>query len=110
MNRLEPLLPYMTNSPDANAQKVFNALAQPAVISGKGNKYYLFVYHPKTRGIQYDKYPLVQLIGTHKFGFTAYNYHWGEARQYRSSANLYRLNDEEFQTAQGIPLAKFLHS
>ena len=84
-------------------------LTEPEIVPDP-DKYYVFVYKAKTPGITYDQHPLIQCTGVYKWGFTGYNYHWNESRQYSWAevlSNLYELNEDEFSTAQEIPIALF---
>ena len=74
------------------------------------NKYYTFVYKAKTPRITYDMYPLILCGSTYNWGFNGLNVHWNTIRQYSYGevlSNVYELSEEEFQSLQGVPLAKF---
>ena len=74
------------------------------------NKYYTFVYKAKTPRITYDMYPLILCGSIYNWGFNGLNVHWNTIRQYSYGevlSNVYELSEEEFQSLQGVPLAKF---
>lgn len=78
-------------------------------ISPQPNKYYLFVYKAKTPG-RYDQHPLILCGGVYNKGFTGYNSHWGEMRQYSYGgvvSNLYEITEGEFGILENAPLALF---
>ena len=77
--------------------------------SPEPNKYYLYVYKATTPG-RYDQHPLILCGGVYNKGFTGYNVHWGESRQYSYGgvvSNLYEVTEEEFGILQKAPLALF---
>ena len=83
----------------------------PSGIVPQPNKYYTFVYKAKTPGITYDTFPLILCGSVFPTGFNGMNVHWGEVRQYswgEVRSNLYELNQAEYETLQGIPLANFV--
>jgi len=73
------------------------------------NKYYTFVYNPKTPNIEYDQHPLIMSGDVFPWGFTGYNVHWGEIRRYvwAGSSNLLEMTEQEFQIVSQFPLARF---
>ena len=82
----------------------------PSEIIPDPNKYYTFVYKAKTPNLQYDQHPLILCGNVFKWGFTGYNFHWNEIRQYSWAevlSNLYEVSEEEFEIVKDIPLAKF---
>ena len=98
-----------TGSPDYNMSLLLEYLTADE-ITPQANKYYVFVYKAKTPNIRYDQHPLILCGNVFKWGFTGYNYHWNEIRQYTWGevlSNLYELSEEEFSIVQDIPLAKF---
>ena len=109
MNRLGNIEEQFTGSPQKNMSTLLSYLNDPEIIP-QPDKYYVFVYKAKTPNIQYDQHPLIQCIGVYQNGFTGFNYHWNEARQYSWGevlSNLYELSDEEFNIVQDIPIAYF---
>ena len=109
MNRLESISGEFTKGPLYNMELMLSYLTEPEIVPDP-DKYYVFVYKAKTPGITYDQHPLIQCTGVYKWGFTGYNYHWNESRQYSWAevlSNLYELNEDEFSTAQEIPIALF---
>lgn len=109
MNRLASIQSEFTEGPDYNMQLLLSYLT-PSEIVPDANKYYTFVYKAKTPNLQYDQHPLILCGNVFKWGFTGYNFHWNEIRQYSWAevlSNLYELSEEEFNIVQDIPLAKF---
>ena len=108
MNRLEGIVDEFTTGPDYNMQLLLSYLTDPEVVP-QANKYYVFVYKAKTPNIQYDQHPVILCGNVFKWGFTGYNFHWNEIRQYsfgEVKSNLYGLTEEELEIVNGIPLAK----
>jgi len=59
MNIVDRLIPLTKGKgPDGCMQILLNSLS-PSQIIPQVDKYYVFVYKAKTRGIVYDKYPFV---------------------------------------------------
>lgn len=109
MNQLANITGEFTGGPDYNMRLLLSYLTESEVVP-EANKYYVFVYKAKTPNIQYDQHPLVLCGNVFKWGFTGYNFHWNEIRQYSWAevlSNLYELNEEEFDIVKDIPLAKF---
>ena len=95
--------------PDYNMSLLLDYLIADEIVP-QANKYYVFVYKAKTPNIRYDQHPLILCGNVFKWGFTGYNFHWGEIRQYswgEVRSNLYELNDEEFSIVENINIAKF---
>ena len=98
-----------TGSPDYNMSLLLDYLTADE-ITPQANKYYVFVYKAKTPNIRYDQHPLILCGNVFKWGFTGYNFHWDEIRQYSWGevlSNLYELNEEEFSIVENINIAKF---
>jgi hypothetical protein len=109
MNRLESIKGEFTEGPDYNMRLLLSYVT-PSEIIPDPNKYYVFVYKAKTPNLQYDQHPLILCGNVFKWGFTGYNFHWNEIRQYSWAevlSNLYELTEEEFDIVKDIPLAKF---
>ncbi len=82
----------------------------PSSIVPEEQKFYVFVYKAKTPNITYDQYPFIQCYDVHPWGFRGFNYHWEEPRNYTWGeviSNIYEILDNEVETVQQIPLAKF---
>ena len=109
MNRLESIVPQMKGKPVYNMSLLLAKLT-PSTIVPRPDKYYVFVYRAKTPNIRYDTHPLIMCQNIYKWGFTGYNFHWGEPRQYTWNeviSNLYEIYEQEVQTAQQLPIAQF---
>ena len=107
MNRLEGL--NFDTKPTYNMRLVMSTLSDSTIVPSP-NKYYTFVYKAKTPRITYDMYPLILCGAITRYGFTGYNVHWNQSRQYTFGevlSNLYELSDEEFSYLQNVPLAFF---
>lgn len=112
MNRIRAISSEFTGGPDYNMGMLLGFLTESEIVP-EADKYYVFVYKAKTPNIQYDQHPVIMCSGVYKWGFTGFNVHWNESRQYSWAevlSNLYELSEEEFQTVQDIPLAKFKYS
>ena len=109
-NRLEKVSQQATGGPVYNMKILLGNLT-PSGIVPEVNKYYVFVYKAKTRGIVYDKYPFVTCSSIFKWGFIGFNYHWNEYRRYSWNeivSNLYEINELELNTMEQFPIAKFV--
>ena len=76
-------------------------------------KYYIFVYNPKTSGIQYDQNPLEADTDEIRWGFRGINNHWNGSRQYTGNevaGQLYQVNDSELNHLDSIPFQHFRYS
>jgi hypothetical protein len=68
--------------------------------------YYIFVYNAKTPNVRYDQNPLVAVTNVYKWGFRAFNYHWGEERQYtwdEVAGGMYEVYQEELSDLRRLP-------
>ena len=77
------------------------------------DKYYVFVYKAKTKGIMYDAHPFVIVTGVFQWGFSGYNLHWEESRRYSWNevvSNLYVVPDEELTSVSNYPIANIKSS
>ena len=112
-NRIDRLVPKVQGvGPDRAMQILINSLS-PSDIIPKQDKYYVFVYKAKTRGIVYDRYPFVNVSSIFKWGFIAFNFHWNEYRRYSWTelvSNLYEINELELNTMESFPIAKFIQN
>ena len=109
-NRIERLVPLANSGPDKNMQILLNNLG-PSTIVPDQDKYYVFVYKAKTKGITYDKYPFIVCTALFKWGFIGFNFHWNEYRRYTWKeivSNLYEIYESELNTMESYPIAKFI--
>ena len=109
MNQLEGISSEFSSGPDYNMGLLLSYLTESEIVP-EADKYYVFVYRAKTPNIKYDQHPVIMCTGVYKWGFTGFNYHWMESRQYSWGevvSNLYELSEDEFEIVQDIPLAKF---
>jgi len=110
-NRIRPILNDLYGNEDADdlMLSILGVLKESGKVPSVG-KYYVFVYNPKTSGIQYDQNPLVGVTDVFKWGFRAINFHWGESRQYtwnEVAGQLYEVYANELRDLQQIPFGKF---
>ena len=112
-NRVDRLVPLTKGKgPDRCMQILLNSLS-PSDIIPQVDKYYVFGYKAKTRGIVYDKHPFVTCSSIFKWGFIGFNYHWNEYRRYSWNeivTNLYEINELELNTMEQFPIAKFIRN
>ena len=109
MNKIEAIRDQFTGGALYNMNLLLTYLTESEIIP-QPDKYYVFVYKAETPGITYDQHPLVQVGSVFNWGFTGYNFHWEEPRQYSWGevlSNLYELSEEEFNIVQDIPIAYF---
>ena len=71
-----------TEDPDDLMIELMEALGDTVTPVPDVGKYYVFVYNPKTSGIQYDQNPLVAVTDVFRWGFRGINFHWNGYRQY----------------------------
>jgi len=105
-NRILDILPGAeNNSPEQNMKNLLNVLT-PSVIIPEVDKYYVFVYKAKTKGIVYDQHPLVVVTGIFRWGFTGHNFHMGPRRYTWGEiiTNLYLVEDWELNTIENFPI------
>ncbi|WVQ00045.1 hypothetical protein [Synechococcus phage MA10] len=107
MDRVAKLLPLAAGkSPVSNMRDLLDILDGNTIIPDT-DKYYVFVYKAKTKGIAYDQHPLVYVTGVFRWGFTGINEHMG-ARRYTWAeviTNLYEVPDEELNSVEKLPIA-----
>ena len=106
MNRVEPLLQRTSNNPTFNMKLLLDNLA-PGEIVPEPDKYYVFVYKAKTKGIQYDQYPFIVCTSVFPWGFTGYNFHWEESRRYTWQeviTNIHEIKDNELNDMMKYPI------
>ena len=96
-------------SPEQNMSLLYGRYSGPTIIVPEPNKYYVFVYNAKTKGIQYDQHPVIISGSIFSWGFTGFNVHWEEVRRYtwKETSNLLELSEDEFEVVSKLPLARF---
>lgn len=112
MDRIEKLLPRANSNPGRNMQILLSNLS-PSTIIPDPDKYYVFVYKAKTKGIVYDMYPFVVCTSLHRWGFIGFNFHWNAHRRYSWAdivTNLYEIQEEELNSMEQYPIAKFVRN
>ena len=73
-------------------------------------KYYTFIYTAKTKGVEYDEFPLVAVTEIQRWGFKGINFHWGQPRQYtwfEVDSRLLEIKQNEIEYLRSLPYAKF---
>ena len=80
-------------------------------------KYYTFVYYAKTKGIRYDRHPLIRGGVILPKGFNGLNFHWfNQIRQYNTAdgdrlvSPLYEVTGSELNTLRKIPYRKIIQN
>ena len=106
-NRIFPLVKKLTGmeSADDLMLEILNVLTETKQ-PPKPNKFYVFVYNAKTANIRYDQNPLILVTGVYPWGFTGFNYHWGESRQYtwdEVAGGMYEVYKEEINDLRRLP-------
>ena len=112
MNRIEPLMERLGNNPRSNMFLLLNKLS-PGGIVPQPDKYYTFVYTPKTRNIRYDMNPFIKCTSIHKWGFVGFNYHWDEHRRYtwqEVATNIFEIYEDEVEDMRNFKTAFFRNS
>ena len=107
-NRIKPLFERVGTKASSNMYLLLNTLS-PGIIVPEPNKYYTFVYTAKTPKIRYDQHPFILCGSLFKWGFTGYNFHWGEVRRYNwaDCSNLFEVYDNEVSDMEKFPIALF---
>ena len=108
MSRI-PTLANAHGSPEYNMKLLLRKLGPPEIVPDK-DKYYVFIYKAKTRGVQYDQHPLIQCTGIYPWGFTGFNYHWEDYRRYswlEVVSNVYEIKQEEIDDMKNYPIARY---
>lgn len=109
-NRIRPIIDSITglDDPDDMMQEILEVIKTTQRSPTPGS-FCLFVYSPKTPGIQYDEYPFVAVTDLFSWGFRGINFHWGEVRQYTWSeiiGDVHIVYPEEVKDLQAIPFGK----
>ena len=100
-----------TEDPDDLMIELMQVLGDTVTPVPDVGKYYIFVYNPKTSGIQYDQNPLVAVTDVFRWGFRGINFHWNGYRQYtwnEVAGQLYEVRSDELADVRELPFAKFL--
>ena len=107
--RMDEIAKQMGSKPTENMAIVLDKLGTESGTVPSVDKYYTFVYTPKTRNIQYDQHPFILCGSLFKWGFTGYNFHWGEVRRYSwaDCSNLFEVYDNEVSDMEKFPIALF---
>ena len=112
-DRVAPLAQRASrNSPETNMRSLLSVLT-PSGIVPQPDKYYVFVYKAKTKGIQYDQHPFVVCTGVYRWGFSGYNFHLEQPRRYSWNevmSNIYLVTDDELTSVQNFPITKIKSS
>ena len=97
------------NSATKNMSELLGILGGSELVPSV-DKYYVFIYEAKTKGVKYDAHPVVLVQAIFNWGFVGYNIHWQSSRQYSWGevvSNLYELTKAEAAVVTQIPLALF---
>lgn len=111
-NRIRPIVNRLIGikDPDTLMLELLELLGEPTLIPEPG-KLYVFVYNAKTPGIRYDSNPLVAVGNIYSWGFSGYNFHWKDHRQYtwnEVAGGVYEVYDTELVDIRKIPFANFV--
>ena len=112
MNRLTEVNKQMGTDPTSNMALLLDKLS-PSTTVPEANKYYVFVYTPKTPNIRYDQHPFVEVSSVDRWGFTGLNYHWDDFRRYtwaEMGTPLFEIYPDEIDLVQSFPTALFKSS
>ena len=91
---------------------LFESYKGPSIIVPEPNKYYVFVYIAKTRGIEFDQHPFIECSNLFSWGFSGNNAHIGP-RQYtwqEVRSNLLEIPESQVQIVNEMPIAKLRSS
>ena len=108
INRIDRHLLKVSSNPTYNLKLLLGSLS-PSTIIPEADKYYVFVYKAKTKGIVYDAHPFIVCTSVFKWGFTGYNFHWNAPRRYTWAeviSNLYEIYDHELNSMEKYPIFK----
>lgn len=112
MNRIELIQKAVGSDPRRNMALLLDNLGPPDLVPN-ADKYYVFVYTPKTPNLRYDQHPFVQVSSVHRWGFVGLNYHWDDFRRYswaECGTPLYEVYEDELQDMYSFPIALFKNS
>jgi len=112
MDRTKKILATSAGKSPTSIMKELLEVLTPSVIVPEVDKYYVFIYRAKTKGITYDQHPLVVVTGIFRWGFTGWNMHAGPRRYTWGEVitNLYEVRDDELNTVGKLPIALFKQS
>jgi hypothetical protein len=105
----ENLKKYGYSSPDDIMLAIMEVFRDGEFIPDIG-KYYTFIYSAKTKGVEYDEFPLVAVTEIQRWGFRGINFHWGEPKQYtwlEVNSKLLEIKQNEIEYLRSLPYAKF---
>ena len=105
----ENLKKYGYSSPDDIMLAIMEVFRDGEFIPDVG-KYYTFIYSAKTKGVEYDEFPLVAVTEIQRWGFRGVNFHWGEPKQYtwlEVNSKLLEIKQNEIEYLRSLPYAKF---
>lgn len=105
----ENLKKYGYSSPDDIMLAIMEVFRDGEFIPDVG-KYYTFIYSAKTKGVEYDEFPLVAVTEIQRWGFRGINFHWGEPKQYtwlEVNSKLLEIKQNEIEYLRSLPYAKF---
>ena len=100
---------YKYTDPDDIMMTIMEVFRDGEFVPDVG-KYYTFIYSAKTKGVEYDEFPLVAVTEVQRWGFKAINFHWGEMRQYtwfEVDSRLLEVKQSEIEYLRSLPYAKF---
>lgn len=109
-NRIRPVIDDLIGieDPDDLMQELLDIIKTTQKSPSPGS-FCIFVYNPKTVGIQYDEYPFVAVTDMFQWGFRGINFHWGEMRQYTWNeivGDVHIVYPEEIKDLQALPFGK----
>lgn len=105
----ENLKKYGYSSPDDIMLAIMEVFRDGEFVPDVG-KYYTFIYSAKTKGVEYDEFPLVAVTEIQRWGFRGINFHWGEPKQYtwlEVNSKLLEIKQNEIDYLRSLPYAKF---
>jgi len=105
----ENLKKYGYSSPDDIMLAIMEVFRDGEFVPDVG-KYYTFIYSAKTKGVEYDEFPLVAVTEIQRWGFRGINLHWGEPKQYtwlEVNSKLLEIKQNEIDYIRSLPYAKF---
>ena len=109
MSRVADLLPRANGSPESNMKLLLPRMGVGEIVP-EPDKYYVFVYKAKTKGVQYDQHPFIKCTTVYRWGFTGFNYHWEDYRRYswrEVFSNIYEVKENEVEDMMNYPIARF---
>ena len=112
MNRIELIQKAVGTDPRSNMALLLDNLGPPNLVP-EADKYYVFVYTPKTRNIRYDQHPFVQVTWVANWGFSGLNDHWDDFRRYtwaECETPLFEIYEDEIGEMSSLPVALFKQS